>query len=87
MPQARDSVCVGGEWERINRPWIPWWGEEGPRAGTRQGRQGAESPCLRLGVGGGNLPTVWSPAWRGRGRPPTAASWSTLPWSSPATRA
>lgn len=65
----------------------PMVGEEGPRAGTRWGGQGAEAPCPRPGAGGGIPPVVWSPALWGRGRSPMAASRSSLPWSGPATRA
>ena len=86
MPQAQDSICVGGELGRINRPWIPWWGEEGPRAGTRQGRQGAKCPRSRQEPG-------WEPAcslepsFAGQVQSLMAASWSSPPWSSPATKA
>lgn len=68
-PRPRITSVLQGSWGRINRPWIPWWGEEGPRAGTRWGRRRAASPCPRLGTGGGNPPAVWSPALWGRAVP------------------
>ena len=72
-PRPRRMSVLQVSWGRINRPWIPWWGEEGPRAGTRRGRQGAESPCLRLGAGGGNLPAVLEPSFVGQRQIPNGS--------------
>lgn len=85
MPRPR-SASVGGEQGRINRPWIHGGVQED--LALARGAVHEELSPIALGWEQGVGTCLQSGAQLlGAGRSLMAASWSSLPWSSPATRA